>query len=317
MLGAMPTPAPDPIRGTHQALPDPRNADVLVWIDGDLVPRGNAKVSVFDSAFLVGDGVWEGLRLVNGRFAHLQRHLDRLFQGAAAIGLDIARTREDLHDALRATVEANGMHDGCHVRLMVSRGTKATPSQDPRLVVGGPTIVIIAEHKAADPDVTEAGIRLFTASTRRPPPDTLDPKLNCHSKLHEVVALVQALQAGADEALMLDVRGFVATCNATNFFVVRRGEVWTSTGQYCMNGITRALVLEIARDLGLPAQERDFSLTEVYDADEAFVTGTFGGLTPVTEVDGRAIGSGAVPGPVTRRLSARYRELLAAEGSAA
>jgi branched-chain amino acid aminotransferase len=313
----MPTPAPDPTRGTHQALPDPRNDEVLVWIDGRLLPRAQAKVSVFDSAFLVGDGVWEGLRLVDGRFAHLDRHLDRLFQGAAAIGLDIGRTRDQLHAALRETVEANGMHDGCHVRLMVSRGVKTTPSQDPRLVVGGPTIVIIAEHKVADPDVTTAGIRLFTASTRRPPPDTLDPKLNCHSKLHEVVALVQALNAGADEALMLDVRGFVATCNATNFFVVRRGEVWTSTGQYCMNGITRALVLEIARELGVPARERDFSLTEVYDADEAFVTGTFGGLTPVREVDGRTLGSGAVPGPLTRRLSQRYRELSTAEGSAA
>ena len=311
----MTSPASDPTRGTHQALPDPRNDGVLVWIDGELIPREHAKVSVFDSAFLVGDGVWEGLRLVNGRFAHLDRHLDRLFQGAAAIGLDIGKTREELHAALRETVDANGMHDGCHVRLMISRGTKKTPSQDPRLVVGGPTIVIIAEHKAADPDVTASGVRLFTSSTRRPPPDTLDPKLNCHSKLHEVVALVQALKAGADEALMLDVRGFVSTCNATNFFLVRRGAVWTSTGQYCMNGITRALVLEIARDLGLPAEERDFSLPEVYDADEAFVTGTFGGLTPVTEVDGRAIGGGAVPGPVTRRLSERYRELLAAEGA--
>ena len=237
-------------RGTHQSLPDPRNENVLVWIDGQLVPRDQAKVSVFDSAFLVGDGVWEGLRLVNGRFAHLGRHLDRLFQGAAAIGLSIGRTRDELHQALRETVDANDMHDGVHARLMVSRGTKKTPSQDPRLVVGGPTIVIIAEHKAADPDVTRAGIRLATSATRRPPPDTLDPKLNCHSKLHEVIALVQALRAGADEALMLDPHGFVATCNATNFFVVRRGEVWTSTGRYCMNGITRALVLEIARDLG-------------------------------------------------------------------
>lgn len=303
-------------RGTHQALPDPRNRDVLVWIDGRLVPRDQATVSVFDSAFLVGDGVWEGLRLVHGRFAHLQRHLDRLFQGAAAIGLEIGRSREGLQAALIETVEANGMHDDCHVRLMVSRGTKSTPSQDPRLVVGGPTIVIIAEHKRADPAVTRAGVRLATSATRRPPPDTLDPKLNCHSKLHEVIALVQALQAGADEALMLDPRGFVATCNATNFFVVRRGEVWTSTGQYCMNGITRALVLEIARDLGIPALERDFSLTEVYDADEAFVTGTFGGLTPVSEVDGRTIGAGAVPGPLTALLQARYLDLLEAEGEA-
>jgi len=313
MLGAMARTAPSD-RGTHQALPDPRNEDVLVWIDGVLHPRSEAKVSVFDSAFLVGDGVWEGLRLVRGRFAHLDRHLDRLFQGAAAIGLDIGRTRDELHAALRETVEANGMHDGCHVRLMVSRGTKKTPSQDPRLVVGGPTSVIIAEHKAADPAVSATGVRLFTSSTRRPPPDTLDPKLNCHSKLHEVVALLQALEAGADEALMLDVRGFVSTCNATNFFVVRRGEVWTSTGQFCMNGITRALVLELARDLGIPAHERDFSLTEVYDADEAFVTGTFGGLTPVTQVDGRPMGAGSVPGPVTARLSERYHRLMEAEG---
>jgi branched-chain amino acid aminotransferase len=315
MLARM-TDAPPPERGTHQSLPDPRNEDVLVWIDGELVPRDQAKVSVFDSAFLVGDGVWEGLRLVNGRFAHLERHLDRLFQGAAAIGMNVGRTRQELHDALRETVDANGMHDGVHVRLMVSRGTKKTPSQDPRLVVGGPTIVIIAEHKTADPDVTRAGIRLATSATRRPPPDTLDPKLNCHSKLHEVIALLQALRAGADEALMLDPHGFVATCNATNFFVVRRGEVWTSTGRYCMNGITRALVLEIAGDLGLPARERDMSLTEVYDADEAFVTGTFGGLTPVVEVDGRAIGGGAAPGPITARLAGRYAELMAAEGEA-
>ena len=311
----MPT-NPPPARGTHQALPDPRNETVLVWIDGELLPRDQAKVSVFDSAFLVGDGVWEGLRLVNDRFAHLDRHLDRLFQGAAAIGLTIGKSRGELHAALRETVRANGMTDGCHVRLMISRGVKKTPSQDPRLVIGDPTIVIIAEHKQADPDVTHAGVRLATSATRRPPPDTLDPKLNCHSKLHEVVALVQAIHAGADEALMLDPHGFVATCNATNFFVVRRGEVWTSTGQYCMNGITRALVLEIARDLGVPTRERDFSLTEVYDADEAFVTGTFGGLTPVTEVDGRTIGGGVVPGPVTERLSVRYRELMAAQGAA-
>jgi branched-chain amino acid aminotransferase len=315
MLARM-TDAGRPERGTHQSLPDPRNEDVLVWIDGELVPRDQAKVSVFDSAFLVGDGVWEGLRLVNGRFAHLDRHLDRLFQGAAAVGMRVGRTREELHDALHETVDANGMRDGVHVRLMISRGTKKTPSQDPRLVVGGPTIVIIAEHKTADPDVTMAGIRLATSATRRPPPDTLDPKLNCHSKLHEVIALVQALRAGADEALMLDPHGFVATCNATNFFVVRRGEVWTSTGRYCMNGITRALVLELAGDLALPARERDISLTEVYDADEAFVTGTFGGLTPVVEVDGRPIGGGVAPGPITARLGARYAELMAAEGAA-
>lgn len=292
--------------GTHQALHDPRNDHVKVWINGALVPRHEATVSVFDSAFLVGDGVWEGLRLVHDHFVHLDRHLDRLFQGARAIGLTMPMTRNELHGALRATVEANDMHDGCHVRLMISRGTKKTPSQDPRLVVGEPTVVIIAEHKQADPAVATSGVRLHTSATRRPPPDTLDPKLNCHSKLHEVIALVQALEAGADEALMLDPRGFVSTCNATNFFIVRRGAVWTSTGQYCMNGITRALVIELARAEGFPVEERDFSLTEVYDAQEAFVTGTFGGLTPVTAVDGRRIGSGFVPGPVTQHLRDAY-----------
>jgi branched-chain amino acid aminotransferase len=295
--------------GTHEALPDPRNDDVLVWINGELVPRERATISVFDSGYLVGDGVWEGLRLHHGRLAFLDRHLDRLFEGARTIALDIGRTRAELTAALHATVEANSMHDGAHVRLMVTRGNKKTPSQDPRLTVGGPNIVIIAEHKTADPDVTARGIRLFTSTVRRPPPDTLDPKLNCHSKLHEVIALVQALEAGADEALMLDPTGAVATCNATNFFIVRSGEVWTSTGMYCMNGITRRLVLELCRAAGIGHAERPFSLTDVYGADEAFVTGTFGGLTPVTHVDGRAIGGG--PGPVTDRLRDLYRELVA------
>ncbi|MGI9174560.1 MAG: aminotransferase class IV [Rhodothermales bacterium] len=293
-------------RGTHDALPDPRNADVQVYINGTFYPRDEAKISVFDSGYLVGDGIWEGLRLYNGRFAFLDRHLDRLFMGAKAIDLDIGKTREELTEALHATVEQNDMTDGAHVRLMITRGTKKTPSQDPRLTLGGPTIVIIAEHKRADPDTKKAGVRLFTATVRRPPPDTLDQKLNCHSKLHEVIALVQALHAGADEALMLDPEGFVATCNATNFFVVRSGAVWTSTGQYCLNGITRGIVVEVARDAGLPVHEAPFSLADVYAAEEAFVTGTFGGLTPVIEVDGRPIGTGE-RGPVTQRLADLYR----------
>lgn len=313
MLGPMPEHGPQRARGTHQALPDPRNQQVLVWIDGTLVPRREAKVSVFDSAFLVGDGVWEGLRLVNGRFAHLHRHLDRLFQGAAAIGLDIGRSRDDLHAALRETVEANGMHDGCHVRLMVSRGEKSTPSQDPRLVVGGPTIVIIAEHKAADPAPLEKGLRLFTVHVRRGRPDVQDPRWNSHSKLNCITACIQAAQAGADEALMLDPQGFVATCNSTNFFVVRRGEVWTSTPKYCMNGITRAVTLELCRDHGIPARETDFPLTDVYSADEAFVTGTFGGQVPVVDVDGRRIGDGR-PGPLTARLRELYRVRAGSDG---
>ena len=296
-------------KGTHEALPDERNANVQVYINGEFYPRDEAKISVFDSGYLVGDGVWEGIRLHDGAFAFLDRHLDRLFQGAKAIALQLPWSRQDLEDALYETVRRNEMTTGVHVRLMITRGNKKTPSQDPRLTVGPPNLVIIAEHKKADPAVADAGVRLFTSTVRRPPPDTLDQRLNCHSKLHEVIALVQALEAGADEALMLDPTGHVATCNATNFFIVRRGEVITSTGEYCLNGITRGLVLELCRDLEITAHQKPFSLTEVYDADEAFVTGTFGGLTPVSAVDGRTIGNGG-RGPVTRRLGERYAELI-------
>jgi len=295
---------------THQAVPDPRNAGVLVHVNGELVPRSEAKVSVFDSGFLVGDGVWEGIRLHNGELVFLDRHLDRLFEGAAAIGLDIGMSRPQLVDAVRETVERNHMTTDVHVRLMVTRGVKRTPAQHPDLVEGGPTIVIIAEHKQPDPAVAATGIRLFTSTVRRPPPDTLDQRLNCHSKLHEVVALIQARAAGADEALMLDTAGAVATCNSTNFFVVRSGEVLTSTGLHCLNGITRRLVLELCAANAIPAQERSFSLTDVYAADEAFVTGTFGGITPVIAVDGRSIGGGR-PGPVTMRLAAAYQQTVA------
>jgi branched-chain amino acid aminotransferase len=301
-------------RGTHEAVPDRRNEDVLVYINGGFFRREEARISVFDSGYLVGDGVWEGLRLHEGAFAFLDEHLDRLFQGAKAIGLEIRMTREEITAALHETARRNGMTDGVHVRLMVTRGDKKTPSQDPRLVVGGPNVVIIAEHKKADPEVKERGVSLFTSTVRRPPPDTLDQRLNCHSKLHEVVALVQALEAGADEALMLDPTGAVATCNATNFFVVRRGEVWTSTGQYSLNGITRRMVIELCKADGVPVSERPFSLTDVYDADEAFVTGTFGGLTPVVKVDGKTIG-GEGMGPMTRRLNDLYAEAVSRSAS--
>jgi len=292
-------------RGTHDAVPDERNEHVLIYVNGQLVPRREAKVSVFDSGFLIGDGVWEGLRLQHDVLVFLDEHLDRLYQGAKAIALDIGLTREEITGALYQTVRANDMHDRVHVRLMITRGIKKTPSQDPRLTIGKPTIVIIAEHKQANPAVFERGVRLFTSTIRRPPPDTLDPKLNCHSKLHEVMALNQAIQAGADEALMLDVHGAVSTCNATNFFIVVKGQVWTSTGQHCLNGITRRKIIELCRAQSIPAFEKDFSLTDVYAADEAFVTGTFGGLTPVVEVDGRPIGAGQ-PGEVTRRLRDWY-----------
>ena len=299
-----------PATGTHEALPDERNRDVLVYINGDFFHRDEAKISVFDSGYLVGDGVWEGIRLHEGRFVFLDRHLDRLFQGAKTIDMDIGKSRAELTEALYGTVRRNDMHTNVHARLMVTRGNKKTPAQDPRLTASAPNIVIIAEHKVADPAVTNRGIRLFTSTVRRPPPQTLDAKLNCHSKLHEVMALIQALHAGADEALMLDVNGNVATCNATNFFIVTHGEVWTSTGQHCLNGVTRRLVLELCRANRIPALEKDFSLTDVYSADESFVTGTFGSLTPVVAVDGRTIGTGEA-GPVTAQLSRFYKAAVA------
>ncbi|MGY9075601.1 MAG: aminotransferase class IV [Acidimicrobiales bacterium] len=292
-------------RSTHQAIADERNESIEISINGEFFPRHEAKVSVFDSGFLVGDGIWEGIRLHHGVFAFLDRHLDRLFAGAAATGIDIGLDRAGVEAALRATIDRNGMDNNVHIRLMVTRGDKKTPSQHPSNNIGGPNIVIIAEHKAADPEVRDRGISLFTATVRRPPPDTLDQKLNCHSKLHEVIALIQATNAGADEALMLDPTGAVATCNATNFFVVRKGEVWTSTGQYNLNGITSALIVEVAQAAGIPTRQCAFSLTDVYSADEAFVTGTFGGLTPVHTIDGRSIGDGS-QGPVSLRLRELY-----------
>jgi len=301
-------------KSTHSAIVDPRNENVKIYINGSFYNRENAQISVFDSGFLVGDGIWEGLRLHNGKFAFLNKHLDRLFAGASAIHLDIGLSREELVSALIETVEVNEMTDDVHVRLMITRGDKKTPSQHPSNVIGGPNIVIIAEHKVADPSVTQEGITLFTVTVRRPPPDTLDQRLNCHSKLHEVIALVQAIEAGADEALMLDPTGAVATCNATNFFIIKNEEVWTSTGEYCLNGITRELVIEIARKNGMKAFEKPFSLTDVYSADEAFVTGTFGGLTPVTQVDGRTISNGKI-GNTTMLLQGLYKEAVTVEVS--
>ena len=296
-------------KSTHSAIVDPRNENVKIYINGAFHSRENAQISVFDSGFLVGDGIWEGLRLHNGKFAFLDKHLDRLFAGASAIHLDIGLSREELIGALLETIEINEMTDDVHVRLMITRGDKKTPSQHPSNVVGGPNIVIIAEHKVADPSISQEGITLFTVTVRRPPPDTLDQRLNCHSKLHEVIALVQAIEAGADEALMLDPTGAVATCNATNFFIVKNGQVWTSTGEYCLNGITRELVIEVARKNGMEAFEKPFSLTDVYSADEAFVTGTFGGLTPVTKVDGRTIADGKI-GSATTLLQGLYKEAI-------
>jgi len=302
--------------GTHDFDEDRRNEQIVVWVNGELVPRERAVVSVFDSGFVLGDGVWEGLRVSSGHPAFLERHLDRLFAGANAIMLDVGRSRRELTEAIYATLKANGMIDGVHVRLMVTRGVKRTPYQDPRLTVGPATIVIIAEHKEPLPATLTDGITLFTAHVRRASPDTLDPKLNAHSKLVDVIACIQAYTAGADEALMLDPHGFVATCNSTNFFIVTGDEdvpeVLTSDGRYCLPGITRANVLEICAANRIRAREAVFSLTDVYSAREAFVTGTFAGVVPVRSVDGRTIGDGR-RGPVVERLQGLYRELVAGD----
>jgi branched-chain amino acid aminotransferase len=303
----------------HEFHDDPRNARIRIWVNGALKPRDEAVVSVFDSGFVLGDGVWEGLRVFQGHPVFLDAHLDRLYEGAKAIALDIGMSRAALSDALYATLAANDMRgDGVHIRLMVTRGVKRTPYQDPRASIGPATVVIIAEWKNAKPETLAAGLTLFTVHVRRGFPDVQDPKLNSHSKLNCITACIQATAAGADEALMLDPHGFIATCNSTHFFIVRRGEVWTSSGDYCLGGITRSNVLRICAEAGIPAREKNFSLTEVYSADEAFVTGTFAGLAPVRAIDGRTIGDagGALPGTMVARLQGLYRGLVARDAAA-
>ncbi len=286
-------------------LPDPRNDQVLVYVNGDFAPRNEARVSVFDSGFVLGDGVWEGLRLVKGKLISLEAHLDRLFEGARSIALDIGLTRQGVVAAIEETLARNGMQDGAHLRLMVTRGLKRTPNQDPRFVVGPATVVIVAEYKTPLPAAKARGYALFTSTFRTTGPDAFDLRLNSHSRLNLIQALIQAIHAGADEALMLDPRGFVASCNSTNFFIVRGRELWTSTGAYSFKGITQANVIAAWRGAGNVARECDFTLAQVYSADEAFVTGTLGGVTAVTKVDGRVIGDGT-PGPLTAEASALY-----------
>jgi branched-chain amino acid aminotransferase len=294
---------------THDSEQDPRNEHILIYVDGKLVPKQEAVVSVYDSGFMLGDGVWEGLRVHGGVFAFLEEHLDRLFEGAKAIDLDIGMNREALTQALYETVRANDMTEDAHIRLMVTRGRKKAPFQDPRLSIFGPTMVIIPEFKRAGEETVQRGLRLYTVPVIRGLPMSQDPKLNSHSKLNCIMALIHALKAGADEALMLDVHGFVNTTNSTNFFIVRKGEVWTSTGDYCMNGITRRKVIELCRENDIPVFERNYSLVDSLGAAEAFVTGTFGGVTPVVEIDGRQIGEGKA-GPMYWRLKGLYEELI-------
>jgi len=288
-------------------LPDPRNDAVLVSVNGDLVPRNEAMVSIFDAGFGFGDGVWEGLRLVRGQILQLDAHLDRLFEGAGSISLEIPQGRDGIIAALKAVLDANGMVDGAHLRLMVTRGIKSTPNQDPRFILSGPTVVIVAEFKTPRPEAKSKGMTLFTSTFRTSGPDVFDLHLNSHSRLNLIQALIQAINAGADEALMLDPRGFVASCNSTNFFILRKGEVWTSTGSYSFRGITQRAVIDACRADGLVVREHDFTLAQCYAADEAFVTGTLGGVTPVVRIDGRKIGTGA-PGAMADRIRKLYED---------
>ena len=277
------------VHGTHNAIQDDRNNHIKIYVNGDILNRKDAKISVFDSGYLVGDGIWEAVRLHKGTLVFLDDHFSRLWSAAKATGIKLPYSKLELKAIVEKVLQTNNMQDGVHVRIMVTRGIKKTPSQDPRLTISGPNLVIIPEHKTADPSSKNKGIKLFTSTIRRGSPDYLDPKLNCHSKLHEVQALIQAIEAGADEALMLDVNGFVSTCNSTNFFIVKDGIVFTSTGQYCMNGITRQKIIDVCKANNIEVRETNFSLFDVYSADEAFVTGTFGGVTPVISVDGKLI----------------------------
>ena len=299
-------------KGTHEYQDDPRNADIIIDINGEFFARDQAKVSVFDSGFVLGDGVWEGLRVHQGKIAFLDQHLDRLYAGAKALDMEMEVSAIELGERLYRLLEKNNMRDGVHIRLMVSRGVKATPYQDPRITITPPTIVIVPEYKQALPETAIKGIKLFTVHVRRGYPDVQDPKLNSHSKLNCITACIQAAKAGADEALMLDPHGFVATCNSTHFFIARKGEVWTSSGDYCLGGITRGNVIELCEQNQIPVRQKNFSLTDVYSAEEAFVTGTFAGLAPVREIDGRIIGDGE-RGPMVEKLQQLYLAMLARE----
>lgn len=293
---------------THDAAEDVRNRDIKIYVNGNIVHRDEAKVSVYDSGFMLGDGMWEGMRLYDGTWAFFDEHMDRFFDSCKAVSLDVGLDRAGLLDALTRTAAANDMHTDVHCRLMLTRGVKVKPFQHPSLSRSGPTLVIIMEHSKPAQTPQTKGIRLATVPQVRGLPMSQDAKYNSHSKLNCVIACLQAEQAGADEALMLDPHGFVNTTNACNFFIVRKGEVWTSTGDYCMNGVTRQKVIDLCRGNGIPVFEKNYSLYEAYGADEAFLTGTFGAQTPVAEIDGKEIGSGSRE--MTERIRTLYKQLV-------
>ena len=294
---------------THDADEDARNRDIKIYINGALLPRDEAKVSVYDSGFMLGDGMWEGMRLYDGHWAFFDDHMDRFFEACKAVSLDVGMDRDGIAAALAQTAAANDMHTDVHCRLMLTRGVKVKPFQHPSLSQSGPTLVIIMEHSKPKPGLQTGGIRLATVPQVRGLPMSQDAKYNSHSKLNCVIACLQAEQAGADEGLMLDPHGFVNTTNACNFFIVRKGAVWTSTGDYCMNGVTRQKVIDICRANDIPVSERNYSLVDAIGADEAFLTGTFGAQTPVAEIDGKPIGDGTRP--VMARIQALYKTLIA------
>jgi branched-chain amino acid aminotransferase len=305
---------PESAHTTHDADEDARNRDILIYVNGELVHRDEARVSVYDSGFLLGDGMWEGMRLYDGEWAFFDAHMDRFFDSCRSVSLDVGMDRDGIRAALEKTAQANGMETDVHCRLMLTRGVKAKPFQHPGLSRSGPTLVIIMEHSKPVNALQTRGIRLATVPQVRGLPMSQDPKLNSHSKLNCVIACLQAEQAGADEGLMLDPHGFVNTTNACNFFIVRRGEVWTSTGDYCMNGVTRANVIRLCEQNGIPIHQKNFSLYEAYGASEAFLTGTFGAQTPVAEIDGKPIGSGERP--VTAEIQRLYKEMVAQDVAA-
>ncbi len=294
---------------THDAEADERNQNLLIYVNGQIVPKEEAVVSVYDSGFMLGDGMWEGLRLYNGTWAFFDEHMNRLFDSCKAVAIDIGMSRAEVFDALQKTAAANQIHTDAHARLMITRGVKIKPFQHPSLSQSGPTVVIIVEHSKPSVDVQSHGIRLASVPQVRGLPHSQDAKFNSHSKLNCVIACLQAEAAGADEALMLDPYGFVNTTNACNFFIVRRGEVWTSTGDYCMNGVTRQKVIDICKQNDIPVLEKNFSLYEAYSADEAFLTGTFGAQTPIASIDGKSIGDGGM-GPVTLEIRQLYKALI-------
>ena len=292
---------------THEYKADNRNDEILIYVNGEIVPRKDAKVSVFDSGFLLGDGVWEGIRYHNKQLVHKNENFSRLFESAAAIGMDIGKTEVELEEIILQTLDANKMESDIHIRFIVSRGLKKTPYQHPNVNVGGPTIVVIPEHKIASEEVKKKGIRLGSVSVRRGTSKTQDPKWNTLSKLNCIVACIEADRLGFDEGLMLDVNGYVSTCNSTNFFIVRQEEVWTATGEYCLNGVTRGSIIRLCQENDIPLFERNFHVEECHSADEAFVTGTFAGVIPVVEIDCHEI-SGGKRGELTERLQEIYKK---------